>query len=758
MKIAKTHQSTGTRRLAALSAGLVLLSGCQAAPPPPNPMPPVPAELAGSGRQSGAISPAPGGEAGSTVDYGQRPPPRIPGAGSVGAGDVTLNFPDMDIREMVAAVLGKVLGVPYTIDPSVSGTVNLVTPAPVPRDKVLPMLLSVFAQRGVTIVESAGLYQVVPLAATTNRPLLSGLEAGGGGGAELVPLHYMAAPDLAKLLQPFVSHGAKITADPAHNTLLVAGDQLARSTLVDMIRAFDTDLLAGQSYALFPVTSGTPEKVASELEKALLGGKDGPLASELRIIPMPRINAVLVASLEPHYIDAARRLLHLVDKASASSEPSWHIYYVRNGQSADLEYILQQAFTPNKITSTGSSDTNRLASAVPGSKSASQSSPASGSDPNATPTGPLPTPGAGSTGPVNEGSLQAGGGAGTGAPPALQSLSSTGSEDQDDSTSRIRIIANRRNNALLIYAPPDRYKIIEAMLEKIDIVPLQVHIEAQILEVTLNDQLQYGTQFFFHNGFVSGELNGTSAAAAQTLTPAALGVGDLGSTAPNFLLNLGTRRFDFVLNALRAVTDVRVLSAPQVSVLDNELATIQVGDEVPLTTQSQQSTQTTGAPIVNSISYRQTGVILQIIPRVNSSGLVTLDLSQIISDPQSTITSNIDSPTFQNRSVQSRIVVQDGQTFGVAGLIRDTKSVGNSGVPYLKDVPLIGTIFSEQNNSRTRTELLVLLTPHVIYDQRDARAITDDLRNGLARAAMVPGDLSSMSLGSSANPGRAFEP
>ena len=209
-----------------------------------------------------------------------------------------------------------------------------------------------------------------------------------------------------------------------------------------------------------------------------------------------------------------------------------------------------------------------------------------------------------------------------------------------------------------------------------------------------------------------------------------------------------------MINALSDVTQLKVLSAPQLMVLDNEPARLQVGSLVPVLTQSQQSTISPNAPIVNSIDYRDTGVIMLVTPRVNSGGLVTLDISQEVSDVATVTTGNIDSPTFNQRLIRTRVAVQDGQTVGMAGLIRDSDSQGNSGIPVLKDVPVLGTLFSSQANSRVRTELLVLITPHVVKDQRDARALTEDLRNQLINAGLVRQELQNQPLRGSPNPNR----
>jgi general secretion pathway protein D len=187
------------------------------------------------------------------------------------------------------------------------------------------------------------------------------------------------------------------------------------------------------------------------------------------------------------------------------------------------------------------------------------------------------------------------------------------------------------------------------------------------------------------------------------------------------------------------VTKVKVLSSPQIMVLDNQPASLQVGQQVPVLTGTAQSTLTSNAPIVSSINYVNTGIILQVTPRVNSDGLVTLDLAQEVSTVTAPAANTVqNSPTFDDRVIQTQIAVQDGQTVGLAGLIQDSDQQGNSGLPLLKDIPLLGSLVSTQNNQRMRTELLVLITPHIVHDQRDAQALTEDLRNELINAALVP--------------------
>jgi general secretion pathway protein D len=321
-------------------------------------------------------------------------------------------------------------------------------------------------------------------------------------------------------------------------------------------------------------------------------------------------------------------------------------------------------------------------------------------------------------------------------------LDASGSADTSANPNEMRIVPDSINNSLLIYGTPQEIATVMATLRKIDIIPLQVRIDAVIAEVELNDALQYGTQFFFKAGGLNGTLtqvfNATNSFTGYFLA---------GSNASQIALNL-----------LQAVSTVHVLSSPELMVLDNQPARLEVGDLVPYLTQQAQSTVTSSSDIINSVAYEQTGVILEVTPRVSSEGLVTLDIAQEVSNVNtaaSTTISNggITSPTFTQRDVESRVVVQDGQTIGLAGLIQDSVTKSNQGVPFLKDVPVIGALFGQQSNSRTRNELLVLITPHVVHDQRDALAFTEDLREELPSAAAVPQYLHDLPISGSDDPG-----
>lgn len=733
------------------------LSGCH------SPEVPVVTELPPLPVTTGGAQPRINGNVGSPrslppaqLSYGAEQGAPVPGApGGTGAGDISLDFADTDIRAVVAQVLGTILKLNYTIDPAVHGSATLRTQTPLARSQLLPVLQSLLAQNGAALVQTGSLYRVVPAA---QAAAVAAEE--GTGGTEVVPLHYASADNLAKVLQPFVGTEGKIAADAGRNALLVSGPPETRDSLISLIRAFDIDVLAGQSYALLPVENGAAKDFASALDDAFQGQKGGLRAGRVRVVPMERINAVLAIAAQPREIEQVRRVYQLVERERARTIRSWRVYYLQNSHAEDVAYVLQQAFTPNHVTAQPSA--RRIApSGVAGLQGAGGVLGAAGAQ------------GGGFGGGVQGGGIGGGllGSAAQGGASPLAQVPQAAAQGQqgqppapavgaplagplsagatETAAQELSIIPDPQNNALLIYGTGQETETILAMLRKVDILPLQVRIDAVIAEVTLNDNLQYGTQFFFKSGGLNGVLNFASQQSLQSPNQAQLNL-----NFPGFFLGShGAGGAPFALNALQQVTTVRVLSSPELMVLDNQPARLQVGNVVPYLSQTSQSTLTNGAPVINSVNYQQTGVVLDVTPRVNSGGLVTLDISQEVSDVSPNVTTpGINSPTFFDRSISSRVVVQDGQTVGLAGLISDNTSTGNQGIPWLKDIPLLGALAGNQNNTRQRTELLMLLTPHVLHDQRDARALTEDMREQLINAAAVPVQLNGLPPSGSPDP------
>jgi general secretion pathway protein D len=744
--------------LAMLAAGSLV--GC-VRPPEPPPLAPLPSVSASAGmasiRQDGSVGRTTSlgsnnvsyGIAGTSASSPVETP--ISSIGATGA-PVTLDFADTDIRAVAAQILGAILHASYTIDPAVHGTVSLHTSTPVSYDQLLPTLEVLLAQVNATLVSDGALYRIVPSSVGNSSGLASGPDA---TGSEIIPLHYVSADDLVRVLQPYASQGTRVAAAPGGNAVLLAGDPTSRAALAGLIAAFDVDSLAGQSFALFPVDTGSAKDMATALQQAIQPGSSsgarGQTSSEpaVRVIPMERINAVLVTAGNESAIAAAQRIFSLIRHRQDRTTRSWSVYYLQNGQSNDVAYILQQAFTPDHITAEPT-PTATVQSMTGNTQSGSASSGINGMG-----SGGLGSGGVGGIGGGSLGGLgSSGGGLGSGASGGSGSSSSGTSSSSGNpllggldaasggaSSDEMRIIPDSQNNALLIYGTPQEVSTVQATLRKIDIIPLQVRIDAVIAEVQLNDALRYGTQFFFK----AGGLNGTLTSVFNA------------TNSFNGYFLAGSNASQVALDMLQAVSTVHVLSSPELMVLDNQPARLEVGDLVPYLTSQSQSTLTSTSEIINSVSYEQTGVILEVTPRVSSDGLVTLDIAQEVSNVNTSATStssttSINSPTFTQRDVQSRVVVQDGQTIGLAGLIQDSVTRSNQGVPFVKDIPVIGALFGQQNNTRTRDELLVLITPHVIHDQRDALDLTQDLREQLPNAAAVPQVLQQLPLSGSDDP------
>lgn len=630
-----------------------------------------------------------------------------------GEGGVTLNFVNTDIREVIDTILGDILKLPYVIDPRVQGSVTVRTSHPLRSDDMLPVLEDILAMNGAAIVQSADMLRVIPI-----DQAAAGFHQQAGFGIHVIPLRFAAVTAVQGAVEPFVPPGRTLRVDTARNLLLFTGTQAEAADLEALVQVFDVDWMAGMSFAIFPLKFAEAKHMVQELQQVFGENFDQPLSDIVQFMPIDRLNAVLVITAEAVYLDRAATWIDRLDRGEDGVEQRIYVYLVQNGRAKDLAVVLEEVFSGGASRSTGP----EIPSVAPGLTSSEmtrypndlpQSQPSLQRSNDAVPVNPTLAPDA----------VQPAETASPSPPPAVDTFDYSAPAVAQSGIvvgpeAGIRITADERNNALLIRATPQQYRMLEATLKQLDIVPLQVLIEATIAEVTLNDQLKYGLQWFFQNGDFSFSLSD-----AAGLLPAAV--------VPGFNILFTPNDARIVLSALTSITDVQVISSPQLMVLDNESARLQVGDQVPVATQSAVSVTDPEAPIVNSIEYRDTGVILDIIPHVNASGLVVLDIIQEVSSVVETETSGIDSPTIQQRQIQSSVAIQTGETIALGGLIRDGKTNRVSGIPLLSDIPILGNLFKTTDDKTVRTELLVLLTPRVIRDSQDARDVTDELRQRL---------------------------
>jgi general secretion pathway protein D len=673
----------------------IVFAGC-APPPAAGPPPPMMPEFTSSPPPP-SPAPAPDNrEVRSTIVAGaQRPAVAASPQAAPRPGDVSLNFPAASVDVVAQGVLGDILRLPFTVAPGTTGTVTLVTPTPVPRAGVFALFEEALKASNLAITQNGGVFTVRPI---DQARALGVIDRGSVSGfaTETVALQFVNADEMRKLLDGILP-GVVSRADPGQNSLLLSGTTGQRANARALLAQFDVNWLRNMSFALIVPQRTDARIIVPEIDK-LINSPDAPTRGLVRLIAMEQLNGILAITSQRQYLDDVRRWIEILDREGQNNERRLFVYRVQNGRSKDLARVLNTAF--GNATGAGGDS--------PGGRNGDDFSldgTARGSS-----TGDTARPG----GAAYAGAVTPAAGGIAGSP---QGASGAPSAPNAPGGIQASISSDEANNAIVVFGTPRDYAVIEDALRKLDVLPLQVLIEAAITEVTLNDALRFGVQWNFKAGQTNFALSdGVTSAVTRAF--------------PGFSFFFSNNSsISAALNALETQTKINVLSAPKLMVLNNQTAALQVGDQVPVATQSAVGVVNPDAPIVNSIQYRDTGVILKVTPRVNAGGLVLLDIAQEVSDVAATDSSTINSPTISTRRISTSIAVQDGQVIALGGLIRDTRSRGKTGLPYLSRIPIVGSLlFGRTNDSTVRTELLVLLKPRVIRTPDDAQAVTDELR------------------------------
>jgi general secretion pathway protein D len=664
-----------------------------------------------------------------------------------------LNFENTPVTGVAKVVLGDILQLGYLIDPRVQGTITLASGRPVPKGDLLYVLESALRMSGAALVKDKRGYVIMPANDAIGAGTVDAAARGEPGfGITVVPLQYVSATTLGKLLDSFAVKPGSVRVDPQRNIVVVQGSGADRRNAVETVMSFDADWLRGQSVGIYPVRNSTPEPIIGELERIIDSGEGGLSQSLVKLQPIARLNAVMVISSKPALLKTAATWITRLDKSDTAAT-GVKVYQVRYGDARQLAMLLNDIFGSGSSRSSIDSATNQIA---PGAGAATTSSgvgglgqqsglqiagarnPPGGSSSDSRLSGTA-NPIVSSSGP----SASFGGGAspndvvanrsgqfgrpspGTGSGAFGSSGAFGGGRDQQGAIlPGVRITADAVNNTLLIYANQESYRLIEQTLRQLDRPQLQVGIDATIAEITLNENLNYGVQAFLSSSDVGAHPDkGSGLIAAGTSAV-------LSRTLPGFNFLLGPESEPrLVLNALRTVSDVKVLSTPSVVVLDNQVATLQVGDQVPVATASATVLTGTGAPVVNTIDYRNTGVILRVVPRINANGNVLLDIEQEISNVAAGSAGSL-TPTVSQRRVKSSIAVASGQTVLLAGLISERNDKARTGLPLVDQLP-IGDLLGNTNRTKQRTELIIFIRPQIIRDGVDAMRIAEEMRSKL---------------------------
>ncbi|MBD9355781.1 type II secretion system secretin GspD [Methylomonas albis] len=668
------------------------------------------------------------------------------GGKSSGKGEYSLNFDDADLGEVAKVILSDILGRNYTISPQVVGKVTLQTSKPLSKDELIPTLDMLLSLNNAALTEQAGMYLIKPSNEALYSSSISSLSSAkmpNGYQVRVIPVKNVAASELAEILKPLLPEKSLLHVDPNRNLILIAGSGLEISRALDVVNTFDVDILKGRSFALFTPSNVSAGKIIEELEQIFnaKNGKDDE-ASFFRFIEIERLNAVLAITHQANYLKDIENWVLRLDRINTAAAGGVNVYRAQHVSATDL------ADTLSNIFGSGGSGRSSKASIASGRKSMSASNKSSrgnsssnnsstgGSSSNSGTSGSTGSSGSERT--LSDRTQDKSNTRGSGA--LGGSLSSSGGTSGSNSNDmpNVKIIADEGNNALIIVATAQEYAVIERVLKQLDVLPLQVMIDATIVEVTLNDDLKYGLQWYFsHNNGGANHINGGSAQGIDLINLTTETAKTFSTGGFSYAFSSGSKDIQAVLNASAKNNNVNVISSPSLMVLNNQEATIKVGDSVPIrsSVSSNLSSTNTNNGIVqtSSIQMIDTGVNLSVRPRVNAGGLVLMDILQSVNQAIKTTTSDtIDSPTIQKREIESSVAVQSGETIVLGGLIKENNDYLRDGVPLLHEIPLIGPLFGGTTRNKDKTELVVLITPRVVKSRSDAQDVTEEFKRKLS--------------------------
>jgi general secretion pathway protein D len=675
----------------------------------------------------------------------------LPGKGSVNGGGsssnsdgITINLVGASVTEVAKTVLGDILGVNYIVSDKVKGTITLRTVRPVDKTGLMEIFDAVLRAEGAAMVVEGGVHKIVPAAeaAAGGAPLRQSRQGGrpiGGLATDIAPLKYVAAAEMERILKSAAPSAGVLRVDSSRNLLILSGTQSELASMRELINVFDVDSMRGMSFGLFPIETSDPEAIAAELDTIFANDKDSPTKGIVRFIGNKRLKSVLVISARPEFMQKAAAWIKRIDRAAKATDKQVHVYHVQHRPANEVAGLLQKVYSSGGQrggTTTTSSTTSSRSSTSPdaglGASSlgsttglGSAGSSASGTTGSgAAAVSPTVAPGFGSPASTTPAAGQQ---SVTASDPITTGSLSTGSGSQlppDDRASGISVVPDEQNNTIVITATASEYRRIKTILQAIDSSPTQVLIEATLAEVTLNDELKMGVRWFFNKGVSSISQTDAAGTSFGPLTGAATNL------LPGFSYVFNSLNIKAVINALSTVSDVNIISSPTLMVTENKKATLQVGNDVPILTQSATPQVGVGA-IVNAVTYRSTGVILNITPRVADDGRVLLDIEQESSDIAGGINTGINSPSFVQRKVKTTVTVRDGETIILAGFIQDRSNRTRDQMPVIGDIPVIGNLFKTKDDKIDRTELLISITPNVIRDDSQIAGVTAEFRDGI---------------------------
>ncbi len=618
---------------------------------------------------------------------------------------VTLNFSNAEI-DAVARTMASITGFNVVVDPRVKGTLTLVTDKPVSRSAAMNQFLAALRLQGFTMVESAGLYKVVPEAdaklqsagvtISDNAASTGDLATGNQISTQIFRLNFESANNLVTVLRPLISPNNTINANPGNNSLVITdySDNLRRLARIiaamDVANATNVEVLS-LKHAIAVDLAPLVLRLIESSGTATVGGDT---SFKTTLIAEPRSNTLILRAANPARVALVKSLVEKLDQPVAGNgngaAGNIYVVYLKNADATKLAVTLRAAMT--------------------GQTPAAATAPAAG----------------GATAPA-------------------ATVSATGGQIQADTAT----------NSLIITAPEPQYRQLRAVIDRLDGRRAQVLVESLIVEVNSTRAAEFGIQWqgpLGKNGDgVIGLLGTNFGAAGKNIINQALGAG---TVAPGTGLNFGAAQqvngvyvLGFLANFLESSGSGNVLSTPNLLTLDNEEAKIVIGENVPFVTGSYTSNNTSGNTVnpFTTVERKDVGLTLKVKPQINENGTVKLVIYQETSAVKAGTETAANGPTTSKRTIESTVLVDDGGIVVIGGLLQDQYSGNQDKVPGLGDVPIFGNLFKTDSRSRNKTNLMVFLRPVVVRDAQTSDRLSMDryelMRSGMQATQPAPSSL-----------------
>jgi general secretion pathway protein D len=626
---------------------------------------------------------------------------------------IVFNFDDADLYEVIKA-LGELLQISYLVDPGIKGKVTIHTAGGIRKEDLFPVFFQILEANGLTAIKEGPIYKIFQGKEASRMPLAGEFRIRGKGDLrgerviiEVIPLQFISAEEVTKLLAPFLSAGGTIVPDAGSNTIVVVDNSPNVSKVLQLVEVFDVNIFERLNHRFYSLVNVSAAEAAKVLNDVFASHGKASLAYA-KFIAIEKINTVLVLTSNPRLFKKIDELVQELDRVDNEVTRKMYVYFVKNGAAKDLGEVLNKAFqvsaeretkTSGKATEAGGSTQrtgNPFSKArVEEKKAEKKAEEAAGAEAK-----PKAETGASEAQPQQTAAK-------AGAP-----------QDErggvDSLKSEVKITMDEVRNALIIEAVPSDYRIVADLLKQLDVLPRQVLIEATIAEISREASKELGMNWALGAGAALG---------------AASFAASVGETGLKYSIGVSNKWFA-ELQALASKNKVNVLSSPHVLASDNKEARIDVSREIPVAS-SQTMYGTATAVTETAIEYRDTGVILIVTPHINEHGMVTMDIQEEVSDLEKTpiLVAGKEYPAFFKRTISTTLTVKDGQTIAIGGLIKDKEDDLISGVPCLIDIPVVRYLFGKYSQVTEKNELIVLITPRVIDNMSDVDLVTQEFKS-----------------------------